>query len=58
MGRGDTEKLMSLLPHDEELHSEKIVDLRVKGVFLGGKRWRGMVSMVALNLGHDVIAHV
>ena len=55
--RGDTEKLMSLLPHDEELHSEKIDgSARKKGVFLDVGANVGWFSMVALNLGHDVIA--
>ena len=55
--RGDTEKLMSLLPHDEALHGEKIDgSARKKGVFLDVGANVGWFSMVALNLGHDVIA--
>ena len=55
--RGDNEKLMSLLPHDEELHSEKIdKSARKKGVFLDVGANVGWFSMVALNLGHEVIA--
>ena len=56
--RGDTEKLMPVLPHDdEELHGEKIDgSWRKKGVFLDVGANVGWFSMVALNLGHEVIA--
>ena len=55
--RGDTEKLMSLLPHDEALHGEKIDgSARKKGVFLDVGANVGWFSMVALRLGHEVIA--
>ena len=46
------------MPHDdEELHSEKIGgSARKRGVFLDVGANVGWFSMVALNLGHEVIA--
>ena len=55
--RGDTEKLMSLLPQDDEaLLGEKIDgSARKREVFLDVGANVGWFSMVALNLGHEVI---